>query len=226
MRTSNPIAALFGRSPFRPMQRHMEVVGRCAAALRPLFDAVVAGDRAEVKRQRDRIFEAEHEADRIKNEIRAHLPRSFLLPVDRRDLLDMLHSQDSIADCAQDVAGFLDVREMQLPEPLRDEVFRLLDRSLAAVDKCQEIVAELDELLATGFSGKEADRVSELIGELSRLETESDDVGAELVRKLFAIEHELSPLVVVFWYELSQKIGDLADHAEDAGDRLRLLLAR
>lgn len=226
MRTSNPIAALFGRSPFRPMQQHVEAVGRCAAALRPLFEAVASGDRDEVTRQRDLIFEAEHEADRIKNEIRANLPRSFLLPVDRRDLLDMLHSQDSIADCAQDIAGLLDVREMTLPDGLREPVFALLDHSLAAVDKCQEVVAELDELLETGFSGKEAERVTGLIDELGRLETRSDDSGAELVRRLFSIEERLSPLRVVFWYELTQRIGDLADYAEDVGDRLRLLLAR
>jgi uncharacterized protein Yka (UPF0111/DUF47 family) len=36
----------------------------------------------------------------------------------------------------------------------------------------------------------------------------------------------MSPVSVMFWYQLIQWIGDLADYAEKVGDRLRLLIAR
>ena len=98
---SNPIAGLFGRSPFQPTQQHMEAVEKCAAEVIPLFEALLAADGEAVAERKRRIFSLEHEADEIKNQIRAHLPKSFFMPVDRRDLLDLLHAQDSIADTAQ-----------------------------------------------------------------------------------------------------------------------------
>jgi uncharacterized protein Yka (UPF0111/DUF47 family) len=36
----------------------------------------------------------------------------------------------------------------------------------------------------------------------------------------------MSPVSVIFWYQLIEWIGDLADYAEKVGDRLRLLIAR
>ena len=64
------------------------------------------------------------------------------------------------------------------------------------------------------------------MGDLGAIETDTDDQGIELTRALFAAEDEMKPLDVVFWYELIQRIGDIADFAEDVGDRLRLLIAR
>ena len=39
-------------------------------------------------------------------------------------------------------------------------------------------------------------------------------------------EDELNPVSVIFWYQLIEWIGDLADYAEKVGNRLRLLIAR
>jgi uncharacterized protein Yka (UPF0111/DUF47 family) len=47
----------------------------------------------------------------------------------------------------------------------------------------------------------------------------------ELTRRLVA-EEGLRPADFFIWYELLRKIGDVADYAEDVGDRLRLLIAR
>ena len=83
------LASLFGRSPFKPMQEHISVVHECAGEVPALFEALCAGDQAGVVAAKERIFELEERADEIKNQLRAHLPRSLLLPVDRRDLLEV-----------------------------------------------------------------------------------------------------------------------------------------
>ena len=107
MRTTNPIASLLGSSPFKPMQAHMRVVIECAEEVPGLFDALIAGDQAGLGATKDRIFAKEAEADELKNDIRAHLPKSIFMPVDRRDFLEVLNMQDSIADTAQDIAGLM-----------------------------------------------------------------------------------------------------------------------
>ena len=65
-----------------------------------------------------------------------------------------------------------------------------------------------------------------MIDELCRLEGETDRLETALVRELFRIEEELSAVTVMLWYRIIGWIGNMADHAERAGNRLRLLIAR
>ena len=107
MRTTNPIASLLGSSPFKPMQAHMVIIQECVSEVPALFDALIADDQEKITRQKELIFEKEHEADLLKNDLRVHLPKSLFMPVDRRDLLELLELQDTIANTAQDIAGLL-----------------------------------------------------------------------------------------------------------------------
>jgi len=226
MKSTNPIAALFARSPFKPMQQHMDVVNDCVALVPALFDALIAGDKTALTETREAIFAKESEADRIKHEVRLHLPRSLFLPVDRRDLLEVLEVQDAIADTAQDIAGLLLQREMTVPDDMQADLTQLVRRCVDACAQSKAIIGELDELVETGFRGPEADRVEEMVEELNRIETETDDLAIALAQSLFKQEDAMSPVSVMFWYRLIQWIGNIADNAEKVGDRLLLLIAR
>lgn len=218
------IANLFGHSPIRPMQQHMRVVASCAREVLPLLEAVASGDTAAVAERRKTIDRLEHEADSIKNEIRNHLPKRLLMAVERRDMLEILDYQDTIADVAQDIAGLLEQRGMAVPAPLREPLLELVRRVLAACDQAERIINELDELVETGFAGREVGRVEEMIGELNRIESDTDDLAERVTRQIFAMEAELG-VGTVFWYEIVGWIADLADYAERVGNRLRLLIA-
>jgi predicted phosphate transport protein (TIGR00153 family) len=226
MPTTTPFANLFGQSPFKALQRHMRVVLECMREIPPLFEALAAGEQDRVRALKDRIFEVEAEADTIKNELRSHLPKSLFMPVDRRDLLEVLQMQDSIADTAQDIAGLLVERPMELPDFLKEPFLALARRCVDACEQSGKIIEELDELLAMGFRGREATRVEEMVEELNRIEDETDQLGLELTHRLFEHEDEIKPVSVMMWYQLIQWVGDLADFAEKVGDRLRLLIAR
>lgn len=226
MKGINPIAGLFGRSPFKPMQEHVEVVEQCVEHLIPFFEALVAGDGEALHEAREQVFRLEQKADDVKNQIRAHLPKSLFMPVDRRDLLDMLHAQDSIADTAQDVAGLLAIRRMEVPDCFSAGLIPYVQRNLDAVRHCREVINELDELVEMGFKGRVVDRVEAMVGELGRVESDTDRMGLELTQKLFENEDSMKPVDVMFWFQLIEWIGDIADYAEDVGDRLRLLIAR
>ena len=226
MKSTNPMAALFGKSPFKPIQEHMRVVVDCVSEVPPLFEALVAGDQAKVEAQKDLIFAKETAADEIKNQLRGHLPKSILMPVDRRDLLDVLAMQDSIADTAQDIAGLLVERKMEVPAGTGEALVALVNRCVDTCNQAGKIIAELEELVEVGFRGKEASQVEEMMETLNRIEDETDDMGMALTRSLFAQEDSMSAVSVMFWYQMIQWIGDLADYSEKVGDRLRLLIAR
>ena len=226
MSSTNPFASLFGKSPFTALQGHMRVVLECVNEIPALFEALARSDQEEDVKVRDRIFEREEEADRIKNELRNRLPKSLFMPVDRRDLLEVLQMQDSIADTAQDIAGLLVERPMELPEFMQEPMLALAQRCVDTCDMSAKIIEELDELLAMGFRGKEASRVEEMVSALNKIEDETDELGIELTRRLFQHEDEIKPVSVMMWYQLIEWVGDLADYAEKVGDRLRLLIAR
>lgn len=226
MTTKSPFSRLFGRSPFKPMQAHMKVVTRCAGEVPDMFDALCDGDYDKVGIITERIFELESEADAIKNELRAHLPKSLMMPVNRADLLNILEVQDHIADTAQDLAGMLAVRRMEVPKTMCELLMVFTRRCVDACTQADRIIGELDELVETGFRGRESELVGEMVDELSKIETDTDRMAFDLLSELFANEETLNPVSVVFWYQLIKQIGNLADYAEMIGNRLRLLLAR
>jgi predicted phosphate transport protein (TIGR00153 family) len=218
------IANLFGRSPIRPMQQHMRVAVACAQEVLPLFEAMAAGDMAAISDRRQAIDRLEHEADGIKNQIRSQLPKRLFMAVERRDMLEILDCQDSIADVAQDIAGLADQRGMRIPDDVGEPLLDLVRRVLAACAQAERVVNELDELVETGFGGREAARVEEMIDELNRIESDTDELAERVTRRLFALEEELG-VATVFWYQMVGWIADLADYAERVGNRLRLLIA-
>ncbi len=218
------MGSLFGRSPIRPMQKHMHAAVACAQAVLPLFDAMVAGRRDELARLREEIDHLEHEADHLKHEIRSHLPRRLMLAVERRDLLEILDFQDSIADTAQDIAGLVDQRGMIVPATMAEPMLGLVRVVLDACEQAQKIIDELDELVETGFAGREVGRVEEMITTLSKTESDSDARAESLHRQIFGMENELG-VGTVFWWELVKQIAHMADFAERVGNRLRLLIA-
>ncbi|MCB1829018.1 MAG: TIGR00153 family protein [Chromatiaceae bacterium] len=225
MKSTNPISAMFGKSPFKAMQKHMRIVDECVAEVPGLFQALVDDDAALIS-QKDKIFEKEEAADELKNTLRHHLPKSIFMPVDRRDLLELLDMQDSIADTAQDIAGLLVERKMEVPEGMAKPLLELVNRCRDASSQALKIIEELDELVSVGFSGREAEQVEEMVAALSVIEGDTDAIGMELTRTLFAQEKTLSPVSVILWYQLIGWIGDLADYSEKVGNRLLLLIAR
>lgn len=226
MKMTSPIAKLFGKSPFGPIQEHMRVVEQCAGELVPLLAALTADDLEAARAHGETLSALEHQADELKNDIRSGLPATLLLPVARRDLLALLATQDAIADAAQDAAGLLTLGRLRVTPVIAEPIADLCGAVLEVVGSARGLVEQLDELLEMGFRGREADRLLEMIADVSARESVTDQLAVDLVRILFDHEDEMGPLSVVFWYEVVRTLGQVADEAENVGDRLRLLIAR
>lgn len=226
MRKKPQIATMFGKSPFKSLQTHIHIVKECVLEIPLLFDALITKDQQTLTAQQAKIFAKEEEADVLVDELRMHLPRSLFMAVDRRDLLTLLDSQDSITDTAQDIAGLMMQRDMSVPPemeaPLKEMVQHCVDSCLQGIT----IVERIDELIEAGFKGQEADSVEALVEELCKIEAETDVMGQNLVQVLFANEDKMNPVSVIFWYKMIQWIGNLADHAETVGKQIRFLIAK
>lgn len=222
----NPFVSLFGRSPIGPMQQHIAKAHECAANLVPFFEAVMVEDWAKVEQVQQDMSRLEHEADKLKKSVRLHLPKSLFLPVPRSDLLELLSVQDKVANRAKDIAGLMLGRQMAIPQALQPLMRTYVQRSVDASAQALKAMNELDELLETGFAGREAVLVETLIEELGVIEHDTDRLQIEVRRTLFKLEKDLPPVDVMFLYQIIDWIGDVADRAQRVGNRLEQLLAR
>jgi len=220
------ISSLFGTSPVKPLQQHMQAVQTCIRQLIPFFDAVLAEDWDEARRQQAEISRLENEADVLKRELRLQLPNSLFMAVPRRDLLEVLTMQDKIANKAKDIAGLITGREMRFPPAIAPDIKAFVQRSIDAAAQAQTAINELDELVETGFRGREVELVSSMIKTLDEIESDTDRMQVEIRAKLFALEKELPPVEVIFLYRIIDWIGDLGDLAQRVGSRLELMLAK
>ena len=226
MVVKNPLMQLFGQSPFKPMQEHVRIAIECAHEVPNLFEAVRAGDTGSVELSRGKIYALENRADEIKNKLRTHLPKSMFMPVDRRDLLEILDLQDSIADTAQDIAGMMVARPMSLPNTVFEALMDLTKQCVSVCNHLGQVMEQLDELLETGFRGPESEKVMFMLDQLNEEETKTDIQAIKVMRLLFECEDEIGAVSTIMWDRVIHWIGDLANFAERAGNRHRLLLAQ
>lgn len=220
------IAKIFGSSPVKPLEEHMKKVDSCVSQLLPFFAAVIANDWDTAEDVHKVIVKLENEADTIKRQLRLHLPNSLFMPLARSDLLELLTFQDRLANTSQDIAGVVIGRRMQLPPVMSDEFIVFLSNCVKASAEASSAIYELDELLETGFSSPEVKLVEQKIVNLYHTERDTDTMQVNLRLKIYQLEQNLNPIDVMFLYQVITWVGDLANCAQDVGDRLQILLAR
>ena len=218
------ITKLFGQSPFEPLYQHMLKVKECVDLVRPLMDSFLADDRAEVDKIAAKIFKAEHDADLVKKEIRNNLPKGLFLPVNRGDMLNYLKEQDKIADSAEDLAALITLRKMRVPQELKEDLKKLVDRVLVTCETAMTVSSEVKILAETSFGGAEAEKVMNIIEQLKTDEFEADKAQMRLAKKMFLIEKKLDPVSIMMWMNIFKELGSLANHAENLGDNFRMML--
>ncbi|NIN36583.1 MAG: TIGR00153 family protein [Gammaproteobacteria bacterium] len=226
MARSSYFSRIFVTSPVTPLQKHINSVVTCVELLPDYFEAVFDRDWERAVKIQAEIVSNEELCDTIKNELRLHLPSSLFMPIDRRDVLEVLDLQDAIANISKDIAGLILGRKLAIPKELRQQYLGFLDRCIDAARQAQVAINELDELVVTGFRGNEAERVKGMIRQLHTIEHETDEAQISLRAELYKLESDLPPVDVIFMYKVIDWTGDLADAALSTGNRLQLMLAK
>jgi len=222
----NSILGVFAKSPIKPLEKHIRLVTKCCNQLIPFFDACFDQDWSTATKLRKKLSKLEQDADALKRQLRLELPGGLFMPVDRADLLELLTQQDKIANRAKDISGRVLGRKLEIPTSLREPFIAYLARCIDATEKAAEAINELDDLLETGFRGREVEIVEKMINQLDSIEDDTDGMQIKLRKDLLAIEDDLKPVDVMFLYQIIDWVGDLADLAERVGARLEILLAR
>lgn len=220
------VLGIFGESPFKPIHTHAEKGVEAVHKLKQAVDAYCHSDYIMVQTLNAEISAIEYEADIIKQTIRKLIPSSMMLPVDSNDLLSFLKPQDSIADNAHHTAHWLTLRQTQLPLEIQEGLLELMERTVKTADAYENMVDDIAKLLETSFSKREIKTILKKVPVVEELEHETDITKKQLQHTIFKYESELGGTGVFYLINLIRDMGNIADSASKAADRLRTMILR
>lgn len=220
------IQSIFAKSPLKSIRKHIKKVNECSLELIPFFEAVFLDDWDKASEIQHKIKQLEKEADDLKKLVRMRLPTGLFLPVSRNDLLDLATKQDEISNSVKDIAGIILGRHLHIPSDLKEVFMNYIQKSVESVKIATNVIGELDNLLETGFKGKEVKTIENMVEELALIENETDSIQIEIRHSLYKRENELNPIDAIFIYQILNTIGNLSDLAESVGAKLEIMVGR
>jgi uncharacterized protein len=218
------IMSMFGRSPFIPLQMHMEKVSACIEKIPEILEVYRQEDVDAVDKLSKKISKLEHEADVIKHDIRGSLPRGIFTLVNRSSILKILDIQDTIANKAENFGVLLTFKQAKRFDGFDEALNEFMEKCIATFIGAQLVIDRLDELVETGFGGQEAHSVHELIDRVAVLEHEVDVNQRELIRKLLEYETSISYGDFFLWTRMIKQLSGIADSADELAAAIRLIL--
>ncbi len=222
----NPIIETLGKSPFEALKDHAALVRESASILTEVFKNLMKDEFTSLNEKRKKIEELELKADYIKSNIRNHLPKSVKMPVDRGVFLSLLTEIDKVEDLIQDVTEWISIREKPVPEELKEDFIELFNKALEAIEYSEKAIVALNLVIESSFADSERENAKKIIQKLHEIEHESDLLERKLTKKIFQMEDKLSAAALFHLSKLVFLLGDISNHAENAGDRVRALIAK
>jgi predicted phosphate transport protein (TIGR00153 family) len=153
------------------------------------------------------IDEAEHAADRITAETIRLLHKTFITPLDRDHIHQLVNAMDDICDLIQDTTETLTLYDIRRITP---EAARLADIAVKCAERVQEVV---------GLLAKQDDNVEALTKtceEIDRLESDADRVLRSAMSRLFREEQDVRELIKL--KEIYELLEAVTDRCEDVAN--------
>ncbi len=219
-----PFMSMFIASPFEGLEEHAEKVKEGAWVFQKAIECIIEDRCEDFEQFRKDIDKLESEADAIKRRIRGHLPKGTLLAVDKFQLFRYLREQDKVMDAVEEGLDWLSFRSAAgIPEVLEKDFMILVEAVIDPIEQLSKMVAEARKYFSS-FSEHQRVVVKDMIHTLRQYEHEADKLEDAVKDKIF---NTIDDAVAVFHLtRLTEIIGSIADHAENAGDMMRAMMAK
>ncbi len=156
-----------------------------------------------------RIDEAEQAADKVTHETIAVLHSTFITPIDRDQIHQLITRMDDILDLIQDVAESLALYDIHKVTPEAEQLARICQMSCERVRSAVGLLANLSEPQA----------IMKTCEEIDRLESDGDRVLRSAMSRLFRDETDLKQVfklraVYLLLEEITDRCEDVANIIE------------
>ncbi len=152
------------------------------------------------------IKDVEHEGDQVTHDTIEMLNRTFVTPLDREDIHNLITSLDDVLDYIEACAERLSLFKITATT---EEAVLLAGVLVKAVRELEVAVNKLRRLQGV-------DTVMKNCREINRLENEGDYICRAAVAKLF--EPGSDPLEVIKWKEIYETMENAVDKCEDVAN--------
>ena len=148
------------------------------------------------------VDNAERAADRVTHEVNRLIHKTFITPIDRDQIHQLINTMDDVADLIQDSAETMALYDLR---SVNEEITRLTDLSVKCVERMKD---------AVGLIGKLADHATaeaalKTCAEIDRLESDADRVMRSAMSRLFREEPDVREVLKLkAIYELLETITD------------------
>ena len=149
------------------------------------------------------VDHAEKQADRITAEVHRLLHKTFITPIDREQIHDLINAMDDILDLLQDSSEVMSLYDLK---NVSEDVLRLGEISVKCCDRVQHVVSLLPQLSKAPV----AEAALKTCEEIDRLESDADRVMRSAMSKLFRDNIEVRELI---------KLKAVYEHLESISDR-------
>ncbi len=217
------LSSLFHESPFLGLQKHADKVKECAQLFHEAAVCHIEERCMEFDDLTDQVARLESEADAIKRNIRNHLPKGILMPVDKFQFLQYLKEQDKVVDAVEEALLWLSLRPKGVPDSLGCDFQDLVGSLIPPIEKLPQLVTMAADFFKSR-SDQQRTKMKSLIQDIRQHETEADFLERELKLRIF--KEVKDALVVFHMVRLVELAGNIADHAENASDRMRAMIAK
>jgi uncharacterized protein len=170
-----------------------------------LLAAMLRGG-GEAARQAERVKQAEHEGDEITHAVIERLHQTFITPIDRGDIHELISRMDDVLDLIEASSERIWLYEIRTMEPDAVALADVLEKS---VDEMGAAIRGLRDL-------KDRTRLIAHCTEVNRLENEGDALLRRAVAHLF--KEGADPIHVMKWKEIYDYLEDAIDRCEDVAN--------
>jgi uncharacterized protein len=219
-----PFMSMFVTSPFEGLLEHAEKVKNCTWAFQEAIECHISHRCKRFEDLRQEVVRLESEADAVKRRIRGHLPIGTLMPVSKFQLFRYLREQDGVLDSVEDALDWISFRtEAGIPAEVEKDFLLLVDAVIDPIEELSKMVREARTYFAN-YDEKQRLLVKDCIRNLRRQEHAADKIEDSIKRTVFNLS--IDPVTIFHMVRLAEIIGSIADHAENAGDMMRAMLAK
>lgn len=160
-------------------------------------------DLSDLEARRRNIERHEKQADQITHHTMQLLHQTFITPLDRDEIHQLITTMDDVLDLMEDIAQCLFLYDVRAVTP---EAQRLAEICVACTEKVRDAVAKL-------VSMDNADAILKLCAEIDRLEADADYVMRSAMAKLFREEPDAKEIIKQ--KEIYQLLESVTDKCED-----------
>ncbi|HLP58335.1 MAG TPA: DUF47 family protein [Candidatus Deferrimicrobium sp.] len=148
----------------------------------------------------------ETQTDQYVHDIISYLHRTFVTPIDREDIFQLVHRLDDILDLTEGAASRIRLYQpKEVPEGALDLVKVLLESA--------KLIKEMMGLMR---NMKKSARIIELTVGIKRLENDADLIRRSILARLF--EEEKNVFELIKWKDILDYIEKGTDRCDDVGN--------